>query len=175
MTEQEFKDLAKQTLDQMTALLEYRATSTILPGEHDNFKLSLATENAGRIIGRKGQALEALELLLNRILKKNDEDAPWVPVEVDGYSTGHTGAPPERHGILDDETIRQFECMAKDTAKEVKHWKKSKRLGPYLPAERRVIHTALKNDPEVTTESIPAPEAGERMKYIEVKLVSKPF
>ncbi|MBR4125235.1 MAG: hypothetical protein IKR13_03450, partial [Victivallales bacterium] len=90
--------------------------------------------------------------------------------EVDGYSTGHTGAPPERHGILDNDTIMMLESMAKDTAKEVKHWKKSKRLGPYLPAERRVIHTALKDDSEVTTESIPAPEAGERMKYIEVKL-----
>ena len=171
MTEQERKDLAKKTLDEMTALLELGATSTIMPGEHDNFKLSIASEDAGRIIGRKGQSLEALELLLNRILKKNDEDAPWVPVEVDGYSTGHTGAPPERHGILDDDTIRMLESMAKDTAKEVKHWQKPKRLGPYLPAERRVIHTALKSDAAVTTESIPAPEAGARMKYIEVKLV----
>ena len=170
MTEQEYKDLAKNTLDQMTELLGYGANSTVLPGEHDNFKLSLASEAAGRIIGRKGQALEALELLLNRILKKNDENAPWVPVEVDGYSTGHTGAPPERHGILDDDTVMQLEAMAKDTAKEVKHWKKAKRLGPYLPAERRVIHTALKDDPDVTTESIPAPEVGERMKYIEIKL-----
>lgn len=171
MTDQEYKDLAKQTLEQMTTLLEYGATITVLPGEHDNFKLSIAAEDAGRLIGRKGQSLEALELLLNRILKKNSEEAPWVPVEVDGYSTGHTGAPPERRGILDDDTVMQLECMAKDTAKEVKHWKKSKRLGPYLPAERRVIHTALKGDPEVATESIPAPEAGERMKYIEVKLV----
>ena len=64
----------------------------------------------------------------------------------------------------------QLEAMAKDTAKEVKHWKKAKRLGPYLPAERRVIHTALKDDPDVTTESIPALEVGERMKYIEIKL-----
>ena len=170
MTEQERKELAKKTLDEMTALLEFGATSTILPGEHDNFKLSIASGDAGRIIGRKGQALEALELLLNRILKKNDEDAPWVPVEVDGYSTGHTGALPERHGILDDDTVRMLESMAKDTAKEVKHWQKTKRLGPYLPAERRIIHTTLKDDPAVTTESIPAPEAGARMKYIEVKL-----
>lgn len=170
MNEQEYKDLAKNTIDQMTKLLGYEATSTLLPGEHDNFKVSLASEDAGRIIGRKGQALEALELLLNRILKKNDEDAPWVPVEVDGYSTGHTGAPPERHGILDNDTIAMLESMAKDTAKEVKHWQKPKRLGPYLPAERRVLHTALKDDPAVTTESIPAPEAGERMKYVEVRL-----
>ncbi|MBR4125618.1 MAG: KH domain-containing protein, partial [Victivallales bacterium] len=76
MTEQERKELAKKNLDKMTEMLGYGATSTVLPGEHDNFKLSLASEDAGRIIGRKGQALEALELLLNRILKKNDEDTP---------------------------------------------------------------------------------------------------
>ena len=68
MTEQERKELAKKNLDKMTEMLGYGATSTVLPGEHDNFKLSLASEDAGRIIGRKGQALEALELLLNRIL-----------------------------------------------------------------------------------------------------------
>ena len=72
--------------------------------------------------------------------------------------------------VLDDETVEQLTNMALDCAKEVKHWKTSKKLGPYLPAERRVIHTALKENEFVTTNSIPAPEAGDRMKYVEILL-----
>ena len=175
MTAEELQTLAKESLDKMTDTLGFQATSTIAANDEGNgFKLSLASEDAGRIIGRKGQTLEALELVLNRIVKKNDEDAPWVALEIDGYSTGRTGNAPERkggrHSILDDETVEQLTHMALDCAKEVRHWKKTKKLGPYLPAERKVIHTALKDDPEVTTNSIPAPEAGERMKYVEVLL-----
>ena len=176
MTQEELQALAKNSLDKMVELLDFQAQSAIQNAEEgQGFKLNLASEDAGRIIGRKGQTIEALELVLNRINNKNDEDAPWVPVEIDGYSTGRTGDAPKRDKdgrrcILDDETVDQLTRMALDCAKEVRHWKKSKRLGPYLPAERRVIHTVLKDDAEVTTESIPAPEAGDRMKYVEILL-----
>lgn len=175
MTSQELQTLAKDALEKMTVTLGFPTEITIVPTDENSFKLTLASEDAGRIIGRKGQTLEALELVLNRIVKKNDENAPWVPVEIDGYSTGRTGAVPERgkdgrRPILDDETIDQLTHMALDAAKEVRHWKKAKRLGPYLPAERRIIHTTLKDDPDVTTESIPVPEEGPRMKYINVIL-----
>ncbi len=176
MTAEELQKLAKEALDTMTDKLGFQATATVVPAEDGNtFKLDLASEDAGRIIGRKGQTLEALEMILNRILKKNDEDAPWIALEIDGYATGRTGNVPEhreggRRSILDEETVEQLTHMALDCAKEVRHWKKTKKLGPYLPAERKVIHTALKDDPEVTTNSIPAPEAGDRMKYVEVLL-----
>ncbi len=180
MTPKELQALAKETLDQMLHTLEIHADCQVIAQEEEEqetpaFSLALDTKEAGRIIGKKGQTQEALELLLNRILKRKDEDAPWIPILVDGRTTGKTGDVPKRgrdgrRPILDDETVDQLTRMAQDCAKEVRHWKKSRKLGPYLPAERRIIHTALKDDPQVETNSIPAPEAGERMKYVEISL-----
>lgn len=179
MTPQELQSLAKKTLEEMVKPLELQAECQIVPqgdSEEGAFTISLQGRDCGRIIGRKGQTLEALELIFNRIMKRHDEDAPWIPLEIDGYTTGKIGDAPRRGGKdgrrfqLDDETLERLTHMAKDCAKEVKHWKKSRKLGPYLPVERRAIHTALKDDPDVTTNSIPAPEAGERMKYVEILL-----
>ena len=172
MTAQELQEAAQTALASMIQSLGYDATIEPVEAENGALTLNLKMDDAGRLIGRKGQVLEALELLLNRILKRQDETAPWVSVEIDGYSTGHTAGEHRAGGAhLDSEEAERFEHLALDAAKEVRHWKQEKRLGPYLPAERRIIHTALKGDPEVTTESIEAPEAGPRMKYVIVKPV----
>lgn len=176
MTEQELQTLAKETLDQMIAKLGFQADCTNQTTENGDQKLIVASEDARVLIGRKGQTLEAFEIILNRILKKNDENAPWFSLDIDGYTTSHDGAARDdnrherrsRRSILDDDTIETLTHIALDAAKEVRHWKKARRLGPYLPAERRIIHTTLADDPVVTTNSIPAPEAGERMKYVEI-------
>lgn len=174
MTPQELQTLAKETLDQMVRALGIQADCQILAeDDNEHFAIDLQTQEAAKVIGKRGQTQEALELLFNRILKRKDEDAPWIPVQVDGRTTGKTGDAPKhtrdgKRTILDDETVDQLTRMAHDCAKEVRHWKKSRRLGPYLPAERRIIHTTLKDDPQVETNSIPAPEAGERMKYVEI-------
>ncbi len=179
MNNQEMQQLAEEALGKIAESLGFQVKTTVVAPEDpekNTFKLIVETEKPQHIIGKKGQTLEALETILNRILKKNQEEAPWVALEIDGYSTGRTGNAPEHKGehgrrhILDDETVEQLTNMALDCAKEVKHWKTSKKLGPYLPAERRVIHTALKDNEFVTTNSIPAPEAGDRMKYVEIIL-----
>ena len=172
MSQEERQAKAVEFLQGALTRLGIQAEIEVEQAEEGAFKLQLQSENAGRLIGRKGQVLEALELLLNRILKRQDEKAPWVPIEIDGYTTGHTAGEHRAGGAhLDSEEAERFEHLALDAAKEVRHWKQEKRLGPYLPAERRIIHTALKGDPEVTTESIEAPEAGPRMKYVIVKPV----
>ena len=172
MAEVNLSELACKTLQEMMDRLGMQAACEVVPEDKGAFKLDVKTEEAGRVIGHKGQSLEALELLLNRILRRTDEKAPWVAVEVDGYATGNAERNGEerRHGRLDEETMERFACIARDAAKEVKYWKEERRLGPYMPAERRIIHNTLAEDEAVTTESIPAPEKGERMKYVVVKL-----
>ena len=66
--------------------------------------LIVSSEEAGRIIGRKGQSLEAMQLLVNRMMQKRDEDFPRVLIDIDGYSRpvrekgprGEKGERPER-------------------------------------------------------------------------------
>ena len=160
----EFAADALKTLHTMIDLLMLDSSITIEQMPNGNPKLNVTTSNAGRLIGRKGQALENLELILNRIMKCRNEDNPWIPVEVDGYSTGRTGSPEPHFGGID---VERFRSIATDAAKEVKRWGAEKRLGPYMPGERKVIHMALKDDPEMETESIPAEQP--KMKYVIVR------
>lgn len=59
--------------------------------------LDIVSEDAGRIIGRKGQSLESLQLLLNRMAQKDDPEHPRIFISIDGYSSrkpdsrGHKG------------------------------------------------------------------------------------
>lgn len=179
MNDAEIRVFACRTLSEMSALLGWKVScqAVDMPG-NGGFKLEAVCDDASPVIGRKGQGLEALELLLNRILKARHEDAPWVPVEVNGYSTGRTGEHPHNDGRREigernagDAQMQEcFTEIALNAAKEVRYWKEERRLGPYTPSQRRVIHNALKDSEFVITESIPAPEAGERMKYVVVKL-----
>ena len=174
MADEKLNELSRRTLLEMTQKLGLPIDCEIVPDGKDGFKLDVKSEEAGRLIGHRGQGLEALELLLNRIVRRSFDKAPWVSVEVDGYSTGHSEADEEQrrrgHGRMDEETMERFLCIARDAAKEVKYWKEERRLGPYMPAERRIIHNAIAEDEALVTESVPAPEAGERMKYVVVRL-----
>lgn len=55
--------------------------------------LAISSKDAGRIIGRKGQSLENLQLLLNRMMQKNDVNYPRIYIDIDGYSSGSKRAP----------------------------------------------------------------------------------
>ncbi len=50
--------------------------------------LILSSEEAGRIIGRRGQNLESLQLLINRMMQKNNTEFPRIFIDIDGYSSG---------------------------------------------------------------------------------------
>ncbi len=152
-------ETAKTVLDEMISKLGIVAEVTIVDDDGER-KLDLKSPEAGRLIGRKGQSLEGLELIVNRILRKQtseDENTPWVVLEVDGYSVPRKTAA-ERHGRVSKSDIERLEHIAKDAAKEVKMWGEPKRIGPYKPGERRIIHITLRNDPEVETESDAEPD-----------------
>lgn len=168
MKPDELETKATTSLTEMVRLLGIDAEVSAGLLEDQRLKLCLNSGEAGRLIGRKGQSLESLELLLNRILKCTDEENPWVPVEVDGYSTGRTGGDGLRHRGENVDRER-FECLANDTAKEVKRWQKEKKIGPFSPAERRIIHLTLQDDEEVLTESETVPGENGR-KFVIVRL-----
>jgi spoIIIJ-associated protein len=169
MKSEELGKKAVAALTDMVRLLGINAEVSAGVLEDQRLKLCLNSGEAGRLIGRKGQSLESLELLLNRILKCADEDNPWVPVEVDGYSTGRTGGDGPRHRGENVDQER-FECLASDTAKEVKRWQKEKKIGPFSPAERRVIHLTLQDDEDVLTESEAVPgESGRKFVIVRLK------
>ena len=85
-----------------------------------------------------GQALDALQLLANNILARRTDTDVRMILDADGYR--------ERRA----EALR---ARAREIAKEVKQRNEEAELEPLPPHERRIIHTALADDPDIRTYS----------------------
>ncbi len=75
---------SKPTLEQLLRLLGFEVTVE----EHqldEGLLLDVKTEDPGRLIGRQGQTLTALQYILNRMLFRQDSETPKVTVDVGGY------------------------------------------------------------------------------------------
>ncbi len=101
--------------------------------------LDVKTEDSGRLIGRQGQTLADLQYLTNRILFQQDQNAPKVTVDVGGYRLQAR-----------DALVKK----AKDAADKVRRWGDAVELEPLGSFDRRIVHQALRDDPEVETHSV---------------------
>ena len=128
----------KATLEEMLRLLGFEATIE----EHsldDGLLLDVKADDSGRLIGRQGQTLSDLQYLVNRILFQKDNTAPKVTVDVGNYRSQ------ARDALLK---------KAKDAAEKVRRWGDVVELEPLNAFERRIVHNALKDDPDVETHSV---------------------
>ena len=100
--------------------------------------IDLAGEDSGLLIGRRGQTLQALQFLVNLIVRQRMGENVRVMLDVEHYRQ-------RRESSLRD--------MASKVAARVVETNRSVTLEPMPPADRRVVHTALADNPRVTTES----------------------
>lgn len=172
MAEINSEELASKARKTLGTMLDYLGLNAELKAEAEENQLSLKIKSTepGRIIGRKGQTLDSLQLLLNRIMFKGEEDCPRISIDIDGYpEAGGKSERPRRErrsgekserserrprrerrsGISEEQLIEQ----AKDAAKEVKKWGEPVTLPKMNAHDRRIIHITLENDPEIMTES----------------------
>src|SRR6476469_3674078 len=112
-----------------------------MQGEGESLTLQIYTEESRRLIGRNGEMLEAIQFLLNRLLQAKDNDAPKVIVDCEHYRS-----------------------MREDRiAERVRITGRSLQLEPMNSYQRRIVHNAFKDDPEVATWS---PSDSARIKQI---------
>ena len=85
-----FNEYKEQIIRMLATMFDYLALTGEFKVEEKGTRISvrIASEDAGRVIGRKGQTLESLQLLVNRMLFKSDENAPLVTLDIDGYADG---------------------------------------------------------------------------------------
>lgn len=95
-------------------------------------------DHMGILIGKRGQTLDSLQYLANRVANKHQEGYVRVKLDTENYR--------ERR----EETLRH---LAKNMAHKVKRNRRPMSLEPMNPYERRIIHSALQSDPYVTTHS----------------------
>ena len=100
--------------------------------------IDLTGEDSGLLIGRRGQTLQALQFLVNLIVRKKLGENVRVLLDVERYRQ-------RRETSLRD--------MATKVAARVAQSNRSITLEPMPPADRRIVHTTLTDHPGVTTES----------------------
>lgn len=99
-----------------------------------------ASDELGLLIGRRGETLGALQYLLNVITRHHYGEANHVfAVDVEGYKRRR-----ERSLV---EMARRIAAEVRDTGDVIT-------LEPMKPAERRIVHLTLSEEPGVTTESV---------------------
>lgn len=106
--------------------------------ETDKLYVEIVSDSAGIIIGKRGKTLEALQLITNIIVNKDNDKWTKVVLDIENYRD-------KRENTLTD--------LALKVAGKVKKTGKYQLLEPMNPFERRVIHMALQNDPRIFTKS----------------------
>ena len=100
--------------------------------------VDMSGEHMGILIGKRGQTLDSLQYLENRVANKHQEGYVRVKLDTENYRARR------------EETLRH---LAKNIAHKVKRNRRPVALEPMNPYERRIIHSALQSDPYVMTHS----------------------
>ena len=100
--------------------------------------VDMSGEHMGILIGKRGQTLDSLQYLANRVANKHQEGYVRVKLDTENYRARR------------EETLRH---LAKNIAHKVKRNRRPASLEPMNPYERRIIHSTLQNDKFVSTRS----------------------
>lgn len=119
-----------------TMNMEVQISSEI--DEDGALSINIEGENMGILIGKRGQTLDSLQYLTNRVANKMQDGYVRVKLDTENYRQRRK------------ETL---ENLAKNIAHKVKRTKKAVSLEPMNPYERRIIHSALQADKYVSTHS----------------------
>lgn len=104
----------------------------------DSLTLNIEGDDLGVLIGRRGLTLAALQYMVRLMIASRVDEWPSLTVDVCGYKR-------RRHLALEE--------LARKLADQAKYRRRPVTLEPMPPDERRVVHLALANNPDVYTES----------------------
>jgi len=104
----------------------------------DEINLEIAGRDAGRIIGKKGQVLSALQFVTHRVINRPGLDRRHVSVDAEGYKSRR------------DDSLAS---MARRLGKQAVEQGKIITFEPMNPRDRRVVHLALASFEGVITRS----------------------
>lgn len=131
-------DIAKKFIQDIIESMKIDAKVNV---EEDNetIKIDVLGEDAGCLIGRRGETLDSIQFLAGLAVNKNKNNSHMrVLVDIENYRSKR------------EESLIRY---AKKTAREVAKTRKTKKLDYMNPYERRIIHSALQNDSYVNTYS----------------------
>ena len=104
----------------------------------DHVRLNLTGEGADVFLRRKGEPLDALQVIVNTAFRREDRGERHYVVDVQGFRKEQ------------DEELRK---EARALAEKVQASGEDQEMGPLNPYARRIVHLAVAENPAVTTES----------------------
>jgi spoIIIJ-associated protein len=125
------------------------ATVTVSATERDGVvTVTCSGEDLGLFIGKHGQTIDAIQYLANAVVRA-EGDEHQVVVDAAGYRARRAAS---------------LEAVASRSARLATTTRSAVELDPMTPVERKIVHEALKDDPEVETQS----EGSEPNRYVVV-------
>lgn len=109
-----------------------------LKGEDEKIVIELTATSVKNIIGRRGEVIDAVQTLAGAVANIGRKDYKRVVVDCENYREDR------------EETLKR---VANKLAAKAVRLGKRVRLEPMNPYERRIIHSALVDNPDVTTKS----------------------
>lgn len=121
--------------------MEIECDVTVELSERGAYEVKLEGEALGRVIGRRGDTLDAIQQLTGYAVNRGRRDRIRVHLDAEGYRARR------------EESLA---AMARRTAEKAIRLRQSITLEPMNAYERHVVHTALQDYPHITTHSVGA-------------------
>lgn len=131
-------EAAKKATELLLRVAGLELEPRILSGEEDRLEIDLAGEDVDWCFADDGELLMAVEHLLPRMIRSLSGETVPVRVDCDNF-----------HEIREE----RLRSLAQKVAEEVRRLHRPRTLEPMNPADRRIVHVTLADDPHVETES----------------------
>ena len=128
---------AVEFIDGLMSILGVNAVSEIV-SEDEKIEISVTSTDSNKVIGRHGEILDAIQCLAGAVANIGREDYKKVVVDCENYRAGR------------EKTLME---LAERLAKKAVERQRRVTLEPMNPYERRIIHSALIENPDVKTVS----------------------
>lgn len=139
---EDVSDMSRAVLEKLLSLLGVLGNISAEGkgrAEADNITLDIRGEDLGILIGRRGETLAALQYLVNLIISRRLKSRVGVVIDVEGYR---------------QRRYESLRSLARRLADQVRSTGRPVTLEPMPANERRIIHLELKDNPDVTTQSM---------------------
>ncbi|BAL01851.1 Jag protein homolog [Oscillibacter valericigenes Sjm18-20] len=132
-------DAIRSFISGLMEKMEVEAKIRVYLPEKGRYQVILAGPSMGQIIGRRGETLDAIQQLTSYCVNRSSSGRVRVTVDAENYRAKRE---------------ESLEHLAHKVAGKVVKYRRSVTLEPMNAYERHIIHTALQDEPNVTTGSI---------------------
>ena len=136
--DQEIVDAGIKGLQKIVDGITAGATVNLTP-KRDKLLFTVSGGDSGVLIGKRGQTLEAIQYLLEKMINKKSTNRVRVLVDVEGYL---------------DKRKNNLQQLASRMAEKAKRTQKPVTIGQMNAHDRRIVHIHLKDESGVRTQSI---------------------